>query len=322
MKLFTRDTRSTGDVKTLGAKGDMKGLAEALADPDVSVRADAAELLAAVARDIYLASHPVAPEPVVAAQKNAAELGVLRWLSDRKGTLRPDRLSEARALFNEPLVAMISHAEPGWVQEHAVRAALAFCDKQAVEPLIKIVRDNDGGDAIVRNAVEVLGVLRDARAAMPLAEVLANPSNQTWAVCDYAETALARLGEGAIDALAWCLEESTRAPRVNLGPGGPLLTSARLLAQTRSPKAAGALEAFASAHAEFAWHIPCGTYEALGLAPVARPPEIPDLDTLNRKIDDWSHHRGTARADRRQLLRRARALQADDATIHRIEALR
>jgi hypothetical protein len=215
MRTFGRgpDRSSPNYVRALAEKGDLRGLARALEDPEARIRNEAAHELGLAAMAVL--------DPQLFAVSRPAVLGILRSLGVDRGRADPERLRRWRGVLTEPLVAMLNE-EAQMARQHAAEAARAFCDERAVEPLIDLLGDSAISPllAIRLIAAEALGALGDARAVEPLAREVWNPDNQGSNLRELAGKALEYLGETATDAdavvaaLLACFPEG-RAGRVH-----------------------------------------------------------------------------------------------------------
>ena len=195
MRLFGRgpDRSSPNYVRALAEKGDLRGLARALGDPEASIRAEAAQELGLAAMAVV--------DPRLVGVSRPASLGIERSLGVDRGRADPERLRRWRELLTEPLVAMLNE-QAQLARQPAAEAARAFCDERAVEPLIDLLGDSAISPllAIRLIAADALGELGDARAVGPLAREVWNPDNRGSNLRERAGNAIERLGQTATDA--------------------------------------------------------------------------------------------------------------------------
>ncbi|MBC7235988.1 MAG: HEAT repeat domain-containing protein, partial [Chloroflexi bacterium] len=105
------------------------------------------------------------------------------------------------------LIRALEDPDPG-VRLHAVRYLGQIEYAEATPALIDILRNEENGQSLRREAINSLSAIGDARAVNPLLEILDDPSLR-----EAAHNALAEFGESAVDALIEALHTTTDLER-------------------------------------------------------------------------------------------------------------
>ncbi len=201
-------------VATLGKIGDERAvepLIEVLSydDGDENVHEAAAEALGEIGDERTV-------EPLIGmlsddnsrVRRNAAgALDKLGWVpeTDRQRAVYLIAVEDWKSVVEcgESAVNALIGALPFWWMTKAAAEALGEIGKPAVEPLIRILSDND--ERVRRSAADALGEIGDVRAVEPLIKVLGDDS---WRVRWPAVEALGKIGdERAVEPLIKLLED-------------------------------------------------------------------------------------------------------------------
>ena len=141
-------------------------------------------------------------------RRNAAgALDKLGWVpeTDRQRAVYLIAVEDWKSVVEcgESAVNALIGALPFWWMTKAAAEALGEIGKPAVEPLIRILSDND--ERVRRSAADALGEIGDVRAVEPLIKVLGDDS---WRVRWPAVEALGKIGdERAVEPLITALED-------------------------------------------------------------------------------------------------------------------
>lgn len=186
-------TAATSALTAIGGPA-VVDLSYCLQDPDLSVQEAAASILSTIADERVL-------EPLHAALLSQD------WVVRMHAARAVGRLGNPRSV--ETLVLLLQDKVPA-VRDEAV-AALGSLGESAVEPLVKVLEDQDW--RVRLRATEALCVLKSSTAVEPLVGLLQHDPDT--AVRQEAARALGHIGDGAaVDALLGVVEEPRLQVRV------------------------------------------------------------------------------------------------------------
>ncbi|MEN6643793.1 MAG: HEAT repeat domain-containing protein [Armatimonadia bacterium] len=174
-------------VQALGAIKDLRAT-----EPLIAAFNDANQTVCTATKAVLTSYGAEAVPALVAALKDPAP-AVRGGAAEVLGTLK-----DARAV--EPLIAASRDANQG--VSAAAKTAVAAHGSGAVDALVVALRDTDAGTR--RDAVELLGALKDPRAVEPLIAALKDADQGVRAA---AKTALASYGPAAVNALTVALKD-------------------------------------------------------------------------------------------------------------------